>query len=133
VKEYSRFLASALTPDGSLNVAGTPQNLALGALERNTPGLNVNNTSDQQQLIQIYALNTLYFATGGNTRWINSTSWTSAKPVCAPFENNNWVGIGCTPAGEVDSILLDQNNLSGGIPSELRGLSLLSKSNVETC
>jgi hypothetical protein len=116
-----QFLTSTLTDDGSLTKVGSPQNLALAALQTNFPKLDPNNgPTDQKSISEIYALNTLYFSSNG-TNWLQSTDWTGPKAVCTP-----WLGVTCDAAKvSVTGVNLTKLELSGTIPSEIRGLRSL--------
>ena len=64
------------------------------------------------------ALVALYNATSGAS-WRNSTNWLSTEPL------GTWHGIGTDTAGRVTSLDLEDNELSGPIPSELGALANL--------
>lgn len=122
------FLTETLTDDGSLTTEGTPQNLAFEALGRSNPELNPNDPIDQIQISQRYALNTLYFSTEGET-WTNNNLWTSSSPLCGADVETSWHGVVCDLVGlqVVERLILPGNDLFGTIPSEIRGLTNLSK------
>ncbi len=65
------------------------------------------------------ALVALYEATGGDS-WTNNTGWKSGDPL------GDWHGVTTNSGGRVTSLLLENNNLTGTIPSELGRLSSLS-------
>ena len=116
------FLNQTLTPDGSIAKTGTPQNKAFVALQKTNPELNPNNPRDQLEITQKYSLNTLYFATDGGN-WSVSDSWTTSAAVCSP-----WFGVTCLGSRVVVGLKLTSNDLMGNLPSEIRGLTSLSKS-----
>ncbi len=122
------LLFQALTDDGSLTTPGTPQNLAFTTLSTSNPELNPNNAADQVQIIQRYSLNTLYFSTTGE-EWANNQLWTTSNPLCGEDVETSWHGVVCDEGGQqlVERLSLAGNDLVGQLPSELRGLSLLSK------
>jgi len=65
-----------LTDGGELQVAGTPQNEALLSLQSNFPDLlPTAGPAAQVEIMQIYSLDTLYFATNGTLGWGDSTGW----------------------------------------------------------
>ena len=64
------------------------------------------------------ALVALYEATGG-ANWRSKTNWLSDRPL------GEWHGVATDPNGRVTSLLLFDNQLSGGIPSQLGNLSNL--------
>jgi hypothetical protein len=77
-------------------------------------------------IIDIYALATLFFSTGG-TFWKVNTSWKSSSPVCS------WYGVACDDSNHVVSIALPGNNLAGSIPPEVALLApRVVKSNERT-
>ena len=100
--------------------AGTPQNLALLAIRDVNPDLDPNIPADRIEIVQKYALNTLYFTTSGGF-WVNNAEWTSASRTC------DWFGITCDENNRARAVNLDENDLFGLLPSEIRGLADLSK------
>ena len=80
-----------------------------------------NNYSCEQatsMTVQFDALMDLYNSTGGPD-WINSYGWNTNLPF------DDWEGVNTTSIGDVSSILLNDNNLSGSIPSSIEDLSML--------
>ena len=69
-----------------------------------------------EKLIDIYAVATFFFSTGGIS-WTNNTKWKLGDPVCV------WHGIECDANGYVIAIELPRNNLIGTLPQELGLLS----------
>ena len=65
-----------------------------------------------EKLIDIYAVATFFFSTGGIS-WYNNTKWKSGDPVCI------WHGIECDVHGHVIAMELPRNNLIGTLPPEL--------------
>lgn len=121
------FLFQSLTDDGSLTTAGTPQNQALVALSESNPDLDPNIALNQVEIVQRYALNTLYFSTSGS-EWIVNSLWTSASPICGATPESTWHGVVCSEDGQnVERLVLAGNDLLGRLPSEIRALSSLSK------
>ena len=64
------------------------------------------------------ALVALYNATGGDN-WIDNTNWLSAAPL------NQWLGVDTDDQGRVETLWLNNNQLTGTIPPELGRLSNL--------
>ena len=61
-----------------------------------------------------------YYRTDGDN-WVNNENWLTIADHCT------WFGISCTD-GNIDSIIMDENNVNGEIPpefSELENLSIL--------
>ena len=58
----------------------------------------------------------LYNSTGG-ANWTNKTNWLSNQPL------DRWYGVSTNAEGRVDSLFLDDNQLSGSIPPELGNLT----------
>ena len=61
---------------------------------------------------EIALLKELYFATGGAT-WANNTGWTTSPDACS------WHGVGCNQLGNVETIDLTGNGLTGPPPSSI--------------
>jgi hypothetical protein len=114
------FLSQTLTDDGSLTEIGTPQNQAFVLLSTLNPELDPSDPTDQIEITERYALNTLYFATDP-TNWKNSDLWATAGPPCGGTSTERWHGLICDSSGLVH-ILLPDNDLFGQLPSEIRGL-----------
>jgi hypothetical protein len=116
------FLTATLTDGGELTTAGTPQNQALVSLQANFPDLDPSQGEEAQtEILQIYALNTLYFSTNGTSSWADKTGWTGPDPVCTP-----WFGVSCSDTGTlVLGVDLTDNDLVGELTSEIRGLASL--------
>ena len=120
------FLTNALTDDGSVSIEGTPQNLAFVALSTSNPDLDPRVAEDQSEILQRYALNTLYFATDG-PNWVRGSNWTTAEPICGGDGSAAWQGVTCDDSNNVQGLLLAQNDLFGSLPSEIRALSTMGK------
>ena len=65
------------------------------------------------------ALEALYNATGGPTNWTTNTNWLSSLPL------SDWHGVGVDGNGCVTSLDLDNNGLTGTIPTQLGHLANL--------
>jgi hypothetical protein len=121
------FLFQSLTDDGSLTLSGTPQNRAFVTLTASNPDLDPNDQTDQQEISQRYALNTLYFSTDGDN-WANNVLWTSADPPCGGESTDSWHGVNCDDTLQsVEGISLSLNDLVGQLTSEIRGIPSLRK------
>lgn len=82
---------------------------------------SINSSKKQREIkdIERDALVVLYNATDGDN-WTDNTNWLSDEPVW------NWYGINTNAEGYVNGIFLDQNNLSGSLPSDLGNLTYVS-------
>ena len=67
------------------------------------------------------ALRALYAATSGS-QWAVTTNWLNAS-----VSHDLWYGIKCNAAGELVSLSLASNELTGTIPTALGDLSSLQK------
>ena len=121
-----QFLEKNLTDDGALTMAGSSQNKAYLQLQTTNPDLDPSNPLDQLEITQKYILNTLFYSTtlAGET-WMLQDAWTTKEPVCGP--SSSWLGIDCDSTGAVTGLNLTTNSMNGTLPSELRGLTALSK------
>ena len=66
------------------------------------------------------ALAVLYASTGGAS-WTNHSNWEQTITPCS----SPWNGVACT-SGHVTSLVLNINNLTGAIPSQLANLTKLT-------
>ena len=66
------------------------------------------------------ALIALYNATTDGYTWSNKTNWLSDKPL------NEWFGVTTNAQGRVVQLDLENNQLSGSIPTELGNLKYLT-------
>ncbi len=66
------------------------------------------------------ALEAFYNATGGAS-WTNNANWLSNRPL------SEWHGVTTNGHGEVTTIVLDGNNLTGSLPAELGNLGSLTR------
>lgn len=130
------YLSRTLSDYDSLETAGSPQNSALAIILNTSSELDPSFTEDRLEILQRYALNTLYFSTNGKF-WKNNSGWTSASHPCGSEEGNNtaidvnnvtmsdnsWFGISCnSDRYVVEKLSLDSNNLRGMLTSEIQGL-----------
>lgn len=117
-------------------------NSTLNAIRRNStpqarayqwlfaPGGSAVLPADQpmQRLLQRFALATLYYSTGGDADWINTTGWLNAT-----IHECRWNGVGCGPDvanddqadREITRLDMPDNGMSGSIPAELEKLTNL--------
>ena len=119
-----RFITTAISVGGEILQPGTVQNRAFTTLAEISPDLDPSTPDGQREIVQRYALNTLYFQTGG-PNWMSSIGWTSAVDPCM------WFGVQCADSGEILAITLMSNNLdsANGLPSELSAITSLGKPN----
>ena len=75
-------------------------------------------TSTEEALTDREILVAFYNSTGG-ANWTNNMNWLSDKPL------REWQGVTTGEDGRVRGLSFRDNNLTGSIPSELGGLSLL--------
>jgi Leucine-rich repeat (LRR) protein len=109
-------MTSSVVGSGNI-VPGTPEGDALNWI------LNIDNTNTCNDggiaLLERFVLALFFYKTGGES-WLNSNGWLSLSNQCT------WFGIDCGTDGRVDTISLNQNNLSGEIPDALSNLEQLS-------
>jgi len=67
-----------------------------------------------------------YIATGGTSSWINNNGWGSNCDPCGECNNTPWYGVTCVN-NRVTEIDLQNNNLTGTLPSNIDGLEFLEK------
>jgi hypothetical protein len=101
-------LLSQLSPSFSIFLF---TGIALRYIAAEFPNIPLN-----EDVIDLYAVATLFFSTGG-TFWTDNTRWKSSNPVC------EWSGIDCDETFHITAIRLHNNNLVGSIPPELALLS----------
>jgi hypothetical protein len=84
--------------------------------------LNVTTGSQLRLLNQIFSLASFFYATGGESAWGNSDNWlNSSANAC------EWYGCNCTGGGDVQSLILDNNQVGGTLPREIGLLTALQK------
>jgi len=103
-------LASYFPGDLEINSCD-PRNMALLSMADTTLSFNTS-AETTPNLLERFALTTLYFSTNGND-WYYTSLWLSRTIHCA------WHGINCDGVGRVIDIDLNVNNLFGSLPSEL--------------
>jgi hypothetical protein len=134
----SNILESTFTSQAMLETKGTAQNLALRWITDYDPS---QISTDDDMLLQRYALAVFYFSTQLNTNmqdengdgaWDKMDNWMSDKGICL------WYGISCPPHlkegveevhynenSDVIKLNLTNNGVEGTIPSELQALENL--------
>ncbi|GKT27351.1 Cyst wall protein type 2 [Aduncisulcus paluster] len=70
------------------------------------------------------ALESFYNLAGGPD-WTQSDGWMTDLPICGDDVTDPWFGIECTSDGHVAYLVLNNNNLSGKITSEIYKLEFL--------
>ncbi len=83
----------------------------------NAPNLGFCSSVTELPVSECEALVTLYSYTDG-ANWTNNTGWLVTDTPCS------WYGVTCD-SGHVTRLVLDEDNLSGPIPSELANLTNL--------
>ena len=105
-------------------IAPPPEELALQwVIESDPIEHSTGPLTSQLQLMQRYALATLYFSTAG-TSWTESTGWLSEG--VEGEDECSWFGIVCNDRNRVTSLDLGENNLDGVFPADLALLELLT-------
>ena len=112
-------LVVSASPDGgqALQRSGSPQFAAFEWLQSNAN----DGISSEQQLLQRYALATLYYSTGGQ-EWTTSPAWLSSEDECDWYTTGQSDGV-CDSNGNYVKIVLEGNNLVGSLPLEILLLS----------
>ena len=104
--------------------------------------LQYNNTDLEsysiQRRLQRFALATLYFATRGDTRWVNTAGWLSDDHECMWFQKTFGISANvttikqtskpgvCNDKDEYIELSLGRNGLRGTLPEELGLLTALT-------
>ena len=70
--------------------------------------------SDRPTSSEWVALSAIYDATGGGSAWTNATHWMSADRC-----THHWHAVKCSESGNVTTLDLSANGLTGSIPSEI--------------
>jgi hypothetical protein len=118
---YSILLAVTL-PEISCMDIGTVFGNAEGMFFESCMGFLTTN--EEQDLLrgkqnQIDGLTDFFHRTGGES-WVQSWGWLSGDPCTI-----SWYGVDCDCSGNIVSLQLPDNNLSGQVPSTLNGLYAL--------
>ena len=120
------FLSNNSFDNGAaLLTYGTPQQQAMVWLESEKGKSEINFTDE---LLQIYALVTIYYATSGD-QWLNRGSNDDSGRTLWLLSNNycDWLELICVNRSQVISMNLTNNTLMGFIPPEIGRLSSLGK------
>mmetsp|Transcript_25869 Transcript_25869/g.51531 ORF Transcript_25869/g.51531 Transcript_25869/m.51531 type:complete len:642 (+) Transcript_25869:150-2075(+) len=115
-ESISDYIKSSVgTTDEDLNNSLSPQSLAFNWIINEDP---LHLCPDDPKLSQRYVAATLYYSMGG-AKWITSTNFLTEMDEC------EWYGFSCTD-GKISYMDLDDNKLSGSIPSEIGHLQMLT-------
>jgi hypothetical protein len=95
----------------------SPQSQALEWLQSSAN----DAVSTEEGVLQRFALATLYYATNGDG-WNDNTAWLSSTNECSWISTADSLDV-CDISGRYLSLDLQENNLEGTIPQELRILS----------
>jgi hypothetical protein len=117
------LLSSVSSDQGeALRNSSTPQSMAFNWMVTNNTNLG---TLSDYQLIQRYALATLYYSTNGDG-WTDNKYWLDNDEECG-----RWYAyygqLNCTTTGELSDLILGYNNLTGSIPKEIGLLTSLGE------
>jgi len=115
-ESISDYIKSSVgTTDEDLNNSLSPQSLAFNWIINEDP---LHLCPDDPKLSQRYVAATLYYSMGG-AKWITSTNFLTEMDEC------EWYGFSCTD-GKISYMDLDDNKLSGSIPSQIGHLQMLT-------
>lgn len=95
----------------ALQDARSPQSSAFGWLQLDP---DMPTYSDEKRL-QLFALATFFFSTGGENNWIQDRGWMTRGDECFWHSGFSFSGT-CSPSGMYTSLTLDRNNLFGTLP-----------------
>ena len=110
------------TPTGSQSLFGraTPGPTEEGESPAAGPTPTPTPTAEEAAQLDRAALVALYQATGGPS-WTDNAGWLSDSPI------GQWHGVTAFADGRVTALALDDNNLTGTVPPELRALTALAQ------
>jgi len=104
----------------------TPQFEAIRWLEHDDL-LSLNlDTLPEQTVHERYIATLLYFSMNGSN-WDKSYGFLGQESVCEWQDETNGKGIVCSGNGTIEAILINENNLYGSLPLELKYLTRLKK------
>jgi hypothetical protein len=76
--------------------------------------LSFANSSHVRLLHQAFSLATLFYATNGESSWSITSNWlNSSVDAC------EWHGCNCTSGGDLQSLILPENQVNGTLPREI--------------
>ena len=122
------FLCGALPENcDALQLADSPQNRAFQWLEENSR----IDTYDDETILTRYALATLFFSTGGENAWADSTNWLSpVVDACQWYSTST--ESSCDGGGTFVRLVLNDNGLNGSIPPEVGLLQNLVSLSIQS-
>lgn len=123
METLKQYLERTLTITGEIDAAGSPQNEAFVKIESTYPDLLPDAPETRTRIAQMYGLNTMYYALNGPD-WKLRDDWASDVDFCG---DSAWYGVECNDDQIVLRLNLTENDLMGNLPSEIKGLSGLSK------
>ena len=126
-------IISDITSTSLLDDVSTPQYVALDWILR----LDASHLCPvQDSVVQRYVAALFYFSTNGN-RWTRCSAYadpslcSEADLFLSQSHECNWAGISCSDDRTITEIVLENNNLSGALPSELSRLASLKVLSLE--
>lgn len=103
----------------------------LGTCSVSMGSVSVTN-GNVDDALEYTALKDLFLSTNNGTGWINKTNWPTSWPATATSaEFGTWFGVGVSE-GDVTSLMLYSNNLSGTLPTSLGNLQALIYVNLQS-
>ncbi|MGK3733872.1 MAG: Leucine-rich repeat (LRR) protein [Bacillariaceae sp.] len=102
----------------SIATPSSPQGEAFKWLTNSTSNLDAYS---EQQLIQRFTMATFFYSTNGKD-WLTNDGWLSEENECLWYQTKSFRNP-CDASGSLLNLELDENGLSGSLPSELALLS----------
>jgi hypothetical protein len=122
-ESLSDMLSAVSSDNGeALSTNSTPQNKAFNWMVNNNTRLGAFS---KEQIIQRYALATLYYSANGDN-WDNNEFWLDNGEECGRWVTSSGP-LGCTDIGAAFGLDLMFNNLNGIIPPEIGLMTLLGE------
>jgi Leucine Rich Repeat len=112
----------------------SPQGRALRWVVSHSPVLELQGHDPVARMTQVFALATLFYATGGDSSWVDKDGWlnvSASVPSSSPYMNEcSWYGCSCDTSVDseppvLNAVRLLENNLVGPLPPEISLLSNL--------